>query len=96
MPSKVGLAMSNSLYLCVTLTPVHAGRALGTRAMEPLEKDNQLGALFPVPKQKLAAAKEKHPGQSGTKVSSLFPFGQKDRGEDLVRETAATPTSASP
>lgn len=94
MPSKVGLAMSNSLYLCVTLTPIHAGRVLGTRAMEPLEKDNQLGALFPVPKQKLAAAEEKHPGQSGTKVSSLF--GQKARGEDLVRETEATSTSASP
>ncbi|XP_051001057.1 proline-rich acidic protein 1 [Acomys russatus] len=36
-------------------------KALGTRAMEPLEKDNQLGALFPVPKQKLAADEEKHP-----------------------------------
>lgn len=29
--------------------------------MEPLEKDNQLGALLPVPKQKLVAAEEKHP-----------------------------------
>ncbi|XP_075828792.1 proline-rich acidic protein 1 [Microtus pennsylvanicus] len=34
-------------------------KALGTKAMEALEKDNQLGALLPVPKQKLAAAEEK-------------------------------------
>ncbi|OBS72671.1 hypothetical protein A6R68_12749 [Neotoma lepida] len=34
-------------------------KALGTKAVEPLEKDNQLGALLPVPKQKLAAAEEK-------------------------------------
>ncbi|XP_031244583.1 proline-rich acidic protein 1 isoform X2 [Mastomys coucha] len=36
-------------------------KAWGTRAMEPLEKDNQLGPLLPVPKQKLAAAEEKRP-----------------------------------
>ncbi|XP_055464892.1 proline-rich acidic protein 1 [Psammomys obesus] len=36
-------------------------KAWGSRAMEPLEKDNQLGALFPIPKQKLAAAEEKRP-----------------------------------
>ncbi|KAL1788339.1 proline-rich acidic protein 1 [Sigmodon hispidus] len=34
-------------------------KALGAKAMEPMEKDNQLGALLPVPKQKLAAAEEK-------------------------------------
>ncbi|XP_041522912.1 proline-rich acidic protein 1 [Microtus oregoni] len=34
-------------------------KALGTKAMEALEKDNQLGALLLVPKQKLAAAEEK-------------------------------------
>ncbi|EDM11896.1 proline-rich acidic protein 1 [Rattus norvegicus] len=35
-------------------------KAWGTRAMEPLEKDDQLRALLPVPKQKLAATEEKH------------------------------------
>lgn len=45
--------------------PTHAGRALGTKAMEPLEKDNQLGLLLSVPKQKLAVAEEKRTGQSG-------------------------------
>ncbi|CAO2583766.1 Proline-rich acidic protein 1, partial [Lemmus lemmus] len=35
-------------------------RALGTKVIEALEKDNQLGALLLVPKQKLAAAEEKH------------------------------------
>ncbi|XP_036033553.1 proline-rich acidic protein 1 [Onychomys torridus] len=35
-------------------------KALGAKAVEPLEKDLQLGALLPVPKQKLAAAEEKH------------------------------------
>ncbi|XP_021083667.1 proline-rich acidic protein 1 [Mesocricetus auratus] len=34
-------------------------KALGTKAMEPLEKDNQLGLLLSVPKQKLAVAEEK-------------------------------------
>lgn len=70
--------------------PTHAGRAWGTGAMEPLEKDNQLGALLPVPKQKLVAAEEKHPGQSGIKATSWGPFGQKARGKDLVREAVAT------
>lgn len=64
--------------------------------MQPLEKDNQLGSLFPVPKQKLAAAEEKHPGQSETKATPRFPFGQKASGEDLERETEATSTSTSP
>ena len=32
-----------------------------TRALEPLEKDNQLGPLLPEPKQKPAAAEEKRP-----------------------------------
>ncbi|XP_021024766.1 proline-rich acidic protein 1 [Mus caroli] len=36
-------------------------KAWGTRAMEPLEKDNQLGPLLPEPKQKPAVAEEKHP-----------------------------------
>lgn len=74
--------------------PTHAGRAWGTRAMEPLEKDNQLGPLLPVPKQKLAAAEEKRPGQSGVKATSWGLFGQKASGKDLGRE--AIPTSTSP
>ncbi|XP_029391897.1 proline-rich acidic protein 1 [Mus pahari] len=36
-------------------------KAWGIRAIEPLEKDNQLGPLLPEPKQKLAAAEEKRP-----------------------------------
>lgn len=48
--------------------PTHTGRAWGTGAMEPLEKDNQLGALLPVPKQQLAVAEEKRPGQNGIKL----------------------------
>lgn len=36
-------------------------KAWGPRATEPLDKDNQLGALLPVPKQKPAAAEEKRP-----------------------------------
>ncbi|CAH6793290.1 proline-rich acidic protein 1 [Phodopus roborovskii] len=35
-------------------------KALGTKLTEPLEKDNQLGPWLPVPKQKFAAAEEKH------------------------------------
>lgn len=41
--------------------------------MEALEKDNQLGALLLVPKQKLASAEEKLAGQSGTKATSWGP-----------------------
>ncbi|XP_052029365.1 proline-rich acidic protein 1 [Apodemus sylvaticus] len=36
-------------------------KAWGPRAMEPLDKDNQLGALLLVPKQKPAAAEENRP-----------------------------------
>ncbi|ERE77996.1 proline-rich acidic protein 1 [Cricetulus griseus] len=39
-------------------------KALGTKVMEPLDKDNQLGALLPVPKERLAAAEEKRSGQN--------------------------------
>lgn len=76
--------------------PTHAGRVLGAKAVEPLEKDLQLGALLPVPKQKLAAAEEKRSGQSGTKATSWGPFGQKASEEELVRETEATSVSVSP
>lgn len=84
----MGLVISNSVC------EPYAGRAWGTRAMEPLEKDNQLGPLLPVPKQKLAAAEEKRPGQSGVKATSWGLFGQKASGKDLGRE--AIPTSTSP
>lgn len=60
--------------------------------MEPLEKDDQLRALLPVPKQKLAATEEKHSGQSGIK-GSWGPFGQKASGKDLVREAITTSAS---
>ena len=63
--------------------------------MEALEKDNQLGTLLLVPKQKLAAAEEKLAGQSGTKATSWSPTVQEASREELVRETEATPTSAS-
>lgn len=75
--------------------PTHAGRALGTKATEALEKDNQLGALLLVPKQKFAVAEEKRAGQSGTEAASWGPTVQEASGEELVRETEATPTSAS-
>lgn len=80
--------------MCV-LHLTHAGRALGTKAVEAREKDNQLGTLLLVTKQKLAAAEEKRPGQSVTKATSWGSIVQAVSGEELVRETEATATSAS-
>lgn len=63
-PPFGGLAMSTCPYLHVHLTQL-VGRAWGTQAVAPLEKDGQLLGLPLMPKLKLAASKEKHPGQPG-------------------------------